>query len=204
MPPSPSPARQALLLVVVLLLALPVSLRGQGAEKGTWSVGIPLFTEDVGSVLNLGRMMTDRLHLGIELDLRAAELEEDANRPSAGIDAKIENRDFAIGPVLKWYGTDVGPVVPFLRLRGLWGQSSQRVTLIETVVQQDDTTLWAASLGLGAEWFPLRQLSLSGYTGFQYSTQTRERREDDGDQVDRTTESAGTFRSALTVAFYFR
>jgi hypothetical protein len=202
-PSSLSRPRQAFLLAA-LLLTLPVSLRGQGAEKGTWSVGIPLFTEDVGSVLNLGRMMTDRLHLGIELDLRAARLEEDANRPSAGIDAKIENRDFAIGPVLKWYGTDVGPVVPFLRLRGLWGQSSQRVTLIETVVQQDDTTLWAASLGLGAEWFPIRQLSLSGYTGFQYSTQTRERREDDGDQVDRTTENAGTFRSALTVAFYFR
>jgi len=202
-PSSLSRPRQAFLLTA-LLLTLPASLRGQGAEKGTWSVGIPLFTEDVGSVLNLGRMMTDRLHLGIELDLRAARLEEDANRPSAGIDAKIENRDFAIGPVLKWYGTDVGPVVPFLRLRGLWGQSSQRVTLIETVVQQDDTTLWAASLGLGAEWFPIRQLSLSGYTGFQYSTQTRERREDDGDQVDRTTENAGTFRSALTVAFYFR
>ena len=72
------------------------------------------------------------------------------------------------------------------------------------VIQQEETSIWAASLGIGAEWFALRQLSVSGYTGLQISRETRERREDDGDRVDRTTKNAGTFRSALTVAFYFR
>ncbi|HSM03303.1 MAG TPA: hypothetical protein VK858_01725 [Longimicrobiales bacterium] len=204
MPSSRSGASWASVLLIALILAAPGPLRGQAAEKGSWSIGIPLFTEDVGTVLNAGRMMTSRLHLGIELDLRAAEIEDDANQPSAGIDAKVENHDFALGPVLKWYGSDVGPVVPFLRLRGLWGEGSQEVTFANEVIQQDETSVWAASLGIGAEWFALRQLSVSGYTGFQISQETRERRNDDGDQVDRTTKNAGTFRSALTVAFYFR
>jgi len=198
------PSRPASVLLLVLLALVPASLRAQGPDRGDWSIGIPLFTEDVGTVLNLGRMFTDRLHIGIELDLRAAEIEEDPNQPSAGIDAKVENRDFAFGPVVKWYGSEVGPVVPFLRFRGLWGKASQQFTLGDEVVQEDNTDLWAASLGIGAEWFPLRALSLSGYTGFQMSRESRDRAEIDGDQVERTTQNAGTFRSALTVAFYFR
>lgn len=199
------PSLPALLAVaVLLLLAASPPLQGQTAPRGSWSVGLPLFESGTGTVFNLGRMMTDRLHLGVEVDLRAAELEDDANQPSAGIDTLVENWDFALGPVIRWYGAPAGPVTPFLRARGLVGWGSQDVTLATERVREDDTSVLAASLGIGAEWFPLRQLSVSGYTGIQASRNDLERVDADGDRVDRRTVNVGTFRSALTLSFYFR
>jgi hypothetical protein len=167
-------------------------------------VGLPLFTENVGSVFNLGFMLTSRLLLGLEVNLQAAEIEEEVNRGTLSLDSRIEDRDFAFGPVLKWYGTDVGPVTPFLRLRGLFGTGSQQITLEEEVFREIDTRVLAATLSIGAEWFVIRQLSLSGHTGFEYSRQTLERRDFDGDIIERSRDDLGTFRSALAVTFYFR
>jgi hypothetical protein len=203
----PSPFLRLPLYLAVLALAstaIPASVQAQAPEQGTWSVGLPLFTENVGSVLNLGFMVTGRLHLGLEVNLQAAEIEEEVNRGTLSLDSRIEEQDFALGPVLKWYGADVGPVSPFLRLRGLYGTGTQQITLEEEVFREIDTTVLAAALSIGAEWFVIRQLSLSGHTGFEYSRQTLERRDFDGDVIERSRDDLGTFRSALAVTFYFR
>ena len=104
----------------------PASLYAQGPEKGDYSVGILLFTDDTGTVVNFGRQWTDRLHLGVEIDLREASVEEDVTDPSLGVDTKVASSDFALGPVARWYGDAVGPVIPYLRARALigWGDRS--------------------------------------------------------------------------------
>jgi hypothetical protein len=194
----------ALCLLVTTTGGAPKALDGQAPEQGTWSVGLPLFTEEVGSVLNAGFMATSRLLVGLEVDLQSAAVEQDVNRPTVGFNSRVESQDFAIGPVLKWYGGDVGPLVPFLRLRGLIGWGTEQITVEEEPFRETDTTILAASLAIGAEWFPIRQLSLSGYTGFDYSHRTLERLEFDGDLIERTGTDFGTFLSALAVTFYFR
>ena len=186
------------------LLALPSAVHAQAPERGTWSVGLPLFTEDVGSVLNGGLMATDRLHLGLEVNLRAAQVEEEVNRTTLGLNSEVEATDFAFGPVVKWYGSGIGPVVPFLRLRGLWGRGTQQITVGGDPFREIDTTVLAGGLSLGAEWFPIRQLSLSGHTGLEYSRETFERIDFDGDVIERSRDDLRTFRSALAVTFYFR
>jgi len=191
-------------LAMLALLALPGGAEGQAPEQGTWSFGLPLFTENVGSVLNAGFMATSRLHVGLEVNLQAAEVEQDVNRPTLGFNSRVETQDLAFGPVLKWYGSGVGPVTPFLRFRGLVGWGNEQITVEGEPFRETDTTILGAALAVGAEWFPIRQLSLSGYTGFDYTRQTLERLDFDGDVVERTGSDFGTFRSALSVTFYFR
>lgn len=206
-PPFPS-RRSSLPLVAVLLccaaVAWPGAVEAQAPEKGTWSVGLPLFTNNVGSVLNAGFMVTSRLHLGLEANLQAAEVEQDVNRPTLGFNSEVESWDFAFGPILKWYGSGIGPVTPFLRFRGLIGWGSEQITVESEPFRETDTSILGASLAIGAEWFPIRQLSLSGYTGVDYTRQSLERLEFDGDLIERAGSDFGTFRSALAVTFYFR
>ena len=207
-PRTPAPLRTSptltLGLLLIALISRPGGVHAQAPEQGTWSVGLPLFTENVGSVLNAGFMATSRLHVGLEVNLQAAEVEQDVNRPTLGFNSKVETKDFAFGPVLKWYGSGVGPVTPFLRLRGLIGWGSEQITIEGQPFRETDTSILAAALAIGAEWFPIRQLSLSGHTGFDYTHQTLERLDFDGDLIERTGTNFGTFRSALTVTFYFR
>lgn len=185
-------------------IALPDTAEAQAPEQGTWSVGLPLLTEDVGAVFNAGFMATSRLQVGLEIDFQAAEVEQEVNRPTLGFNSAVETQDLAFGPVLKWYGSGIGPVIPFLRFRGLIGWGNEQITVEDQPFRETDTTILGGALGIGAEWFPIRQLSLSGYTGFDYTRQTLERLDFDGDAIERTGSDFGTFRSALTVTFYFR
>lgn len=196
--------RRALLAFLLLAAALPGQLLGQGPEKGDWSVGILLFTNDTGTVFNAGRQWTDRLHIGVEVDLREASIEDDVTDVSLGVDTRVAASDFLVGPVAKWYGRAVGPVVPFLRGRLVAGWGDQVFEQAGVEQWQEDTFQVAASLGIGAEWFPMRQVSFSGYTGIQTSRAVRERVYPSGAKAERTTLNSGTFRSALSISFYFR
>ena len=196
--------RRALLAFLLLAAALPGQLLGQGPEKGDWSVGILLFTNDTGTVFNAGRQWTDRLHIGVEVDLREASIEDDVTDVSLGVATRVAASDFLVGPVAKWYGRAVGPVVPFLRGRLVAGWGDQVFEQAGVEQWQEDTFQVAASLGIGAEWFPMRQVSFSGYTGIQTSRAVRERVYPSGAKAERTTLNSGTFRSALSISFYFR
>ena len=192
-------------LALVLTGAVPaLPLHAQGPEKGDYSFGIMLFTDDTGTVLNFGRQWTDRLHLGVELDLREASVEEDVTDVALGVDTKVARSDFAIGPVARWYGRAVGPVIPYLRARAVVGWGDQTFEQAGQQQYADDSFLVAASLAIGAEWFPMRQVALSGYTGLQVRREVRERVLNSGGSSEQTLFNSGTFRSALSIHFYFR
>lgn len=204
--PSPLAPRHLLAggLVLAALGGSPERVEAQAPERGSWSIGLPLLTENVGSVLNVGFMATSRLQVGLEVDLQAAEAEQDVNRPTLGFNSTLESTDIAVGPTLRWYGSGVGPVVPFLRFRGLYGWGKEKITIGDEPFRETDTRVLAGSLSIGAEWFPIRQLSVSGHTGLEVSRSTFEREDFDGDLIEQTRNQTGTFRSALAVHFYFR
>lgn len=192
----------ALSLVVAFALGRPT--HAQEPEKGDFSVSLLLFTSQTGTVMNLGRQWTDRLHIGIELDLRNASVHQEVTDISLGVETRVSNHDFALGPVAKWYGTPVGPVVPFLRLRGLAGWGGQKLELAGAEQWREKTNTLAASLGIGAEWFPMRQISFSGYTGLQASRLKLDRIFPNGEFATQTTVNTGSFRSGVSISFYFR
>lgn len=200
------PSLRPLLAAVALALFAGAlhPLHAQAPEKGNYSVAILLFTDETGTVVNFGRQWTDRLFVGVELDLREASVEEEVTNPSLGVDTRVANSDFAIGPVARWYGSPLGPVVPFFRLRGLVGWGDRTFEQVGIQVYNDDITRLAASAGIGAEWFPMDQVSISGYTGLQVSHEVVERTFNSGESIKQTRFNSGTYRSALSISFYFR
>ena len=50
----------------------------------------------------------------------------------------------------------------------------------------------------------MRQVSVSGYTGVQVSREVRDRTVTSGETATQTLFNSGTFRSALSIHFYFR
>lgn len=192
----------ALTALSTTLLASPVE--AQRPAKGDYSVGILLFTNNSGSSLSLGRQWTDRLHIGVELDLQEASVEDEVSDVTVGVDTKAASSEFRFGPVIRWYGEARGSVVPFLRLRGAMGWGDETFDQAGQTQREDDISILAASLAIGAEWFPVSKVSFSGYTGLQVTRESRDRTFANGEFLERTTLSSGTFTSALTIRFYFR
>ncbi len=196
----------SLLVLTGLITALaPSSLEAQRPAKGDYSVGILLFTNNQGSSLSLGRQFTDRLHLGLELDVQEASVEDEVSDIIVGVDTKAASSQFRLGPVLRWYGQARGSVVPFLRVRGAIGWGDETFDQAGQTLREDDISIVAGSLAIGAEWFPVPKVSFSGYTGFQVTRETRDRTfSANSESLKRTTLSSGTFTSALTIRLYFR
>lgn len=195
---------RAAALSAVLALVLVSPARAQGPEKGDFSVGLLLFTAQTGTVMNIGRQWTDRLHVGIELDLRDASVHQEVTSVALGVETRVSNYDVALGPVLRWYGTPVGPVVPFLRVRGIAGWGGQKLEQAGAEQWREETNVLATSVGIGAEWFPMRQVSFSGYTGLQASRTKTDRIFPSGEFATQKTVNTGTFRSGVSISFYFR
>lgn len=189
-------------LALLAVTALPAS--AQGPEKGDYSFGILLFTDDTSTQMELGRQWLDRLFGGLELEIREASIEDDASEPSAGVDSKIAASEFRIGPVIRWYGDEVGNVIPFLRARVAYGWGDETFEQANTTQYTEETSVVSASLGIGAEWFPMRQISFSGYTGLAVTRERRERTFENDATAERIAFNSGTFRSALSIRFYFR
>lgn len=196
-------------LSLLLLVLAPAAIRAQPSRAdspvpvaGDWTVAASLFTSDTGSVFSVGRMLTDRLSLGLELDLRSTDSEET-------LQASVESRgeatstDHTIGPTVKWYGTRDTPVSPYLRAKVAFGWDDEELFIQGERQRYEDLFRIQASLSLGAEWYPLRFLGVGGHAGFQWLRDTVDSEANDVAR-DRTTTTWGTFRSGLELNFYFR
>ena len=184
------------------LAALPA--QAQGPEKGDYSFAVLLFTNTTGSRMEVGRQWFERLYGGLELEVREASIEDEPSDPTAGVRSKVASSDFLVGPVVRWYGEAVGPVIPFLRARVAVGWGDETFRQASEIRYTEETFEVAGSLAVGAEWFPMRQVSFSGHTGLAISRLDRERILDTGATAERTVFNSGTFVSALSIRFYFR
>jgi hypothetical protein len=189
--------------VILLLCPTAISAQEDGLPRaGDWSVAASLFTSDTGSVFGIGRMITDRLALGLELDLHGSDAEETvvSNFTSRGT---ATNSEHSIGPTAKWYGTRDTPVSPFVRAKIAFGWDDSELIIQDQQQQYSDAFVIQGSVALGAEWYPLRYLSVGGHAGLQWLRETVDSSAN-GISRDRTTTSWGTFRSGLELNYYFR
>ena len=183
------------------VLASPAT--AQKAESGDYSVAVTLFETNTGTVFSAGRMFTDRLHASLEFVWRTADAEDDAHNIQVGVDAQAIQTEWLFGPTVKFYGAQAGPVVPYLRGKFGFGNSRSDLSLAGTKVRKQDTWRWEGSVAIGAEWFPTEGIGLSGHTGLQYSRDYMERFNENNDLLERWTYNYGTFRSGVTLSFYF-
>ena len=200
----------AALVPVALLTAavLPAPCVAQtGSEPsvpvaGDWTIAASLFEPDAGSLFGLGRMFTDRLAVGLELDLRDTDSREtvESNITTRG---EARSTDHTVGPFVKWYGARDTPVSPYLRGKLALGWDDGELIIQGDQQQYQDLFTVQASLSLGAEWYALRYLSVSGHAGFQWRRDTIDSSAN-GVMRDRETTTWGTFRSGLELNFWFR
>lgn len=207
--PSFAPAALAVLLAALTVSSSPASLRAQaGADgaavpvAGDWTLAASLFEPDTGSLFGIGRMLTDRLAVGLELDLRDTDSEEtlESNITTRG---QARSTDHTIGPTLRWYGSRDTPVSPYLRAKMAFGWDDDELIIQGDQQQYQDLFTLQASLSLGAEWYALRYLSVSGQAGIQWRRDTVDSAAN-GVSRDRSTTTWGTFRSGLALNFWFR
>lgn len=203
------PRRSYALAAALFALGVPGAARAQGGAAasdvpvaGDWSLAASLFEPDTGSLFGVSRMITDRLAVGLELDLRDTDSEETVQ---ANITTRGEARgtDHTIGPTLRWYGSRDTPVSPYLRTKVAMGWDDDELIIQGDQFQYQDLFTIQASLSLGAEWYALRYLSVSGHAGLQWRRDTIDSSAN-GVMRDRTTTTWGTFRSGLELNFYFR
>lgn len=185
----------------LILLAAPAS--AQRAESGDYSVAISLFDSDTGTSFSAGRMFGNRLHGSLELIWRNADAEDDAHDIQVGVDAQAIQTQWLVGPTVKFYGTQTGPVVPYLRAKIGYGKSRSDLILTGSKVRDEETSRVEASMAIGAEWFPIKGLGFSGHTGLQFSRESMERLNENNGLLERRTDNYGTFRSGVTLSYYF-
>ena len=200
----PTFVRRVLPSVAALLLLAPVHGAAQTPENvpgaGVWGVHFTLFDDDGSRIFGVSRMMSDRIKLGLELDLSYVSIEDEVEGPF-GDDVTLEQ--YAVRPTFTWYGLRNEVVSPFLRGAVRYGWSSAKGT--SSGIREIASQVVGGTAAVGAEWYPLRWLGVSGFTGFQV-TRTEEEIISDTDRLvrDRTTWSYATFRSGLNLTFYFR
>ena len=181
----------------------PLSAQNR-ADNGDWSVAIALFESGTGTVFSAGRMFSDRLHGAVEVTYRRADVSDDPEALSVGVKANALSGEWLIGPTVRFYGAQRGPVVPYLRAKVGFGNAVSDLTIGGSDLRDQDTFTIQGSVAIGAEWYPVKGIGISGHTGFQYSRETMERYNENDILLKRTTDNLGTFRSSLMLSFYFQ
>ena len=193
------------LLIAVLPLSATAQTPPQLPTAGDWSLSGTLFDSSPNSVLGIGRMMTDRLALGLEIDLRTSDADETVTSSASSVvtTGRATSTDHTLGPTLKWYGTRDTPVSPYVRAKVAVGWDDNELIVQGDQQQYQDTFTIQGSLAIGAEWYPLKYLSIGGHAGLQW---LRDEIDSSANGIarDRSATSWGTFRSGLEVQFYFR
>lgn len=191
------------LLVLVGLVTPSTAMAQVPAEPGSISIAASLFTDDDGSVLGVWYLLGSRLNLGLEVELNRATSEETVTSPSTKNDGLAETESWTVGPAVKWYGRVDGPVIPYLRAKVAYGESANELQLRGEIDSEGSSSTFLVSGALGAEWFPIPQLSVGAHAGLFW-----QRREVDtrNSQVrrDRTDTNWATFRSGIELFYYFR
>jgi len=191
------------MVTLLRLLAIAAPTEAQRAQGGDYSVSMTLFETNTGTVFSAGRMFGDRLHGSLELVWRNADVVDDSHDIQVGIDAQAVQTEWLIGPTVKFYGAQSGPVVPYLRGKIGFGNSRSDLSLANEQLRDQDTFRVESSVAIGAEWFPTRGVSFSGHTGFQFSRDSMKRYNEDRQLLERVTDNYGTFRSGVALSFYF-
>lgn len=183
--------RQALLALVVLSLQ-PLALSGQSRsrsvlpEAGSHGISFSL-PSGGGASFGIRKMLSASTNGGIDLSLGV----NHAKTETGGVSNSATTTSVSVRPGARLYHASAGPVAPFLHLYGL----------VSYVNGPND--MWTlgggAGVGVGAEWFPLEHMSISGYTGLD--AMVEHEHDTGGTTADQTVLRAAT--SGLSLNLYF-
>jgi hypothetical protein len=154
-------------------------------EVGSYAVMFSL-PEGGGAGFGIRKMRGPTTNVGLEVQVGAS------HRWVSGEFAPSDDTSWSLGlrPDVRLYRRTDGPVVPFLEWHGRvgYGGSSNDAWSLST----------ALGVGLGVEWFPLEDMSVSGSTGVAGMYARNSNTSSAGSQL-----SFGAFRSELTLNLYF-
>lgn len=173
-------------------------------QKGTWSLSFvaPGYSGGERAQFGIWEMMGSRTNVGLTLELSVA----GRDREQDGDDLTEASTSAGLGINVRRYAGPERVVMPFVQggVFGRGGYSRREGESYDT-----DVKVFSAGVeaGIGAEWFPVRYFSLSGYTGARLSTLRYEEDYTAPDDTEHTsTSSEGAFQaftSALSVSIYF-
>lgn len=189
-------------LVLLLTAPSPGTAQSHVPESGTWSISLGLFDEDGGTELGLWRLFGERANVGFVVDANLDRSEDESTNLSVGAPAEVKAWSVTIAPTIKYYLLRRGPVQPYVRTRVGYGFGKGWFEINEDRQRTDDNRLVRLSAAVGAEWFPLEGIGISGHTGWQALRTSLERTTDNG-TVRNVTWDTGTFRSGLRIQLYF-
>lgn len=189
--------------LVASTLVLPRASSAQNpADPGSLSLAASLFTDDVGSVIGVWYLAGSRLNLGLEVEANRSRSEEMVRTPGTQSDGLATSSTWTVGPVVKWYGRSTGPVVPYLRAKAAWGREDDELEILDEVESEGEATRLLISGALGAEWFPISNLSIGAHAGVLWQRREVESRNGQVER-DRTDTNWATFRSGIELFYYF-
>ncbi len=180
-----------------------------GLQKGTWSLSFvaPGYTGPGGESVEFGvwEMVGPRTNVGVTLDLSVAGQTREA---SGANDQTNAYSRLGLGLNVRRYLATSRSVVPYLHGRVFGRGGFERRDDVGAGYEETVRSLGAgADAGLGVEWFPVRQVSLSGHTGvrlssFNYASKLTTPENEERKSTSRDG-SFQTFTSALSIRIYF-
>lgn len=158
-------------------------------EPGTKSISFALPGNGWGQSFGIWKMISDDTNLGINVRL---------NRRSGDVAGSTATKQFglSVGPEIRYYTADFGPVVPFIYGSANIGYSKES--------EPGDRSAMTLGLGggLGVEWFPLDNIGISGFTGVVLD-HTRHSIRAGGSTMKQSSTMFGTVTSGLSINLYF-
>lgn len=208
-------------IVLPLVLVLPAAFAPAAAQEpqpdpairppvhslvpGAHALSFTLLDGEAGE-LGYWRVHSPRTSLGlfVRLELERAEVETDA--PNDDVRSETNSFALSVGPQVRRYLRPAARVTPFLYGSAELGYERERRTT-ETTVEEFETRADAffGSLraGVGLEWFPVPEVSVSGQTGLRLRAEHGTAESDLVDREDRTwIVGLDSFTSALSLNVY--
>lgn len=150
-----------------------------------------------GAMLGIWKVRSATLNRGLVVNasVRAAGQSEPAGDDQESI-------GLSIGPAFRRYIARSGPVAPFIYTDLSLGGSVDRAGNGDGAASHRWQAEAGASVGLGAEWFPLRRASVAGFTGAHLSASVgRVSGRDTG--MTEWNVGANTMSSTISLQIYF-
>lgn len=180
--------KRAFRLLLAGLVSLTVAAPARGQEShplpapGTHAISVNV-PDGGGAGFSIRKILESGANLGLNVTFGASWI-----WPESG--SSSHSYQLGIGPDVRLYRRETGPVVPFLHLGS------------EISYQGGSQDNWAgglsADVGVGAEWLPLTSMSLAAWTGlgarYRHASASVSHRDD---------LSIGAFRSQLELNLYF-
>ena len=186
-------------IAACLLLLSPVWGSAQESanvpEPGSYGFSFDL-PSGGGTGFGIRRMMSPSSNLGVSIVVGYRK--DDSERP-AEPDETRTSWSIGLRPDLRLYRRNARSVLPFLSLEAEVGYNKQTADEFEA-----SGFKLGMGVGVGAEWFPLEEMSISGSTGVNIAYRRRTTAADILEQS--LTDSAlvvGLFQSALQLSLYF-